>query len=523
MTGMIMVPRFLQQLELDTSADERAIRRAYAQKLKKIDQEADPAGFQALRAAYDAALMWARQPSRSAPEQDLDAEDEDEADAAPSPAPTASFAPPNVAIPKLRVEATSPPPAAAPVPVPTQQDDAAAHANTAFAGFMDTFKAAAANPKTMPDYHTWQAALEKIMAGDALISMTARELFEYKFAALLTQGWKPGHEALLVAATNVFRWNEDRRHLQSFGNIGFVLDRALQERALFDRLPPKDRAQQRALIQRLRNPSEPNRRELQDSFLLLENTVRNFPTWLGIITDVSQLPRWRELYAALPPSKRGKQVPLGQLPQHPTSTGSRRSGWWMALLLVILVNGARLLSNGSGPQPTVSSGQSTIANKLLAPTDPMPVPPPTQAFRSDPVDPRHGRQPPPPLSQKAVAALVKKAPSPEVCDEVFRITQVYDLDTPYQSANPGPAFDRQIVACVAKRHWPMSMMSDVSVQQALRREKARLAANNKKLQADIDHLYLRGDKPNQPPSAPAVHQQGVFKESTATGASADVE
>lgn len=517
-----MAPRFLQQLELDTTADERAIRRAYAQKLKKIDQEADPAGFQALRAAYDAALMWARQPSRSAPEQDVAAEDE--ANAVPSPAPAPSFAPPNVAVPKLRAEPTAPPPVApAPVPAPAPQDEAVAQANAAFTSFMDGFKAAATNPKTMPDYHTWQAALEKLMAGDTLISMTARELFEYRFATLLTQGWKPGHEALLVAATNVFRWNEDRRHLQNFGNVGFVLDRALQERALFDRLPPKDRAQQRALIQRLRNPSEPSRRELQDSFLLLENTVRNFPTWLGIITDVSQLPRWRELYAALPPGKRGKQVPLGQLPQHPTSTGSRRSGWWIVLLLVILVNGARLLSNSSGPQPTVSPGQSTIANKLLAPANPMPVPPPTQAFSSDPVDPRHGRQPPPPLSQKAVAALVRKAPSPEVCDEVFRITQVYDLDTPYQSANPGPAFDRQIVACVAKRHWPMSMMSDVSVQQALSREKARLAANNKKLQADIDHLYLRGDKPNPLPPAPAPRLQGIFKESTATGASANVE
>ena len=519
-----MVPRFLQQLELDTTADERAIRRAYAQKLKKIDQEADPAGFQALRAAYDAALMWARQPSRSAPEQDPAAESD--ADAAPGPAPAPSFAPPNVAVPKLRAEPTAPPPLApAPVPAPAPQDEAVAQANAAFASFMDGFEAAAANPKTMPDYHTWQAALEKRMASDALISMTARELFEYRFAALLTQGWKPGHEALLVAATNVFRWNEDRRHLQNFGNIGFVLDRALQERALFDRLQPKDRAQQRALIQRLRNPSEPSRRELQDSFVLLENTVRNFPTWLGIITDVNQLPRWRELYAALPPGKRGKQVPTGQLPQYATSTGSRWNGWWVVLVLVVLVNGARLISGGSAPQPTVFPGPSTTANRLLPPAEPMPAPPLTTSFNSSPADdPRHGRQPPPPLSQKAVAALVRKAPSPEVCDEVFRISQVYDLGTPYQSANPGPAFDRQIVACVGKRYWPMSMMGDVSVQQALSREKARLAADTKKLQADLDHIHLRGDKPNPPPpppAAPAPRLQGIFKESTATSATAN--
>jgi len=376
-----MAPRFLQQLELDTTADERAIRRAYAQKLKKIDQEANPAGFQALRAAYDAALMWARQPGRSAPEQDLAAEDQANAVASPAPAP--SFAPPNVAVPKLRAEPTAPPPVApAPVPAPAPQDEAVAQANATFVSFMDGFKAAAANPKTMPDYHTWQAALEKRMAGDALISMTARELFEYRFAALLTQGWKPGHEALLVAATNVFRWNEDRRHLQNFGNVGFVLDRALQERALFDRLPPKDRAQQRALIQRLRNPSEPSRRELQDSFVLLENTLRNFPTWLGIITDVSQLPRWRELYAALPPGKRGKQAPQRQSSGPSSSKQSSFSWWWVWLVLIVLINGARLLGNGPVPQSTVSHESSTAGgHDLLAQRSPSPTiaPPPASS------------------------------------------------------------------------------------------------------------------------------------------------
>jgi len=495
-----MAPHFLQRLELDATADERAIRRAYAQKLKKIDQEAEPAAFQELRSAYDMALRWARRPSKIEPARDAELAGAN-LEAAPPLEIAHSYVPRNVAVPKLRAAAPA-------VGAPVLGEDASALATAAYAKFMSRFEAAAADPGAIPDAKVWQASLEEVIAGEELVSMTAREIFERKFANLLAQGWKPGHEALFVSAANVFRWDEDRRHLQSFGHVGFVLERALQERASFHRQKPEYRAQQRTVIVRLRNPAEPSRDELSSSFALLENVVRNFPTWLGIITDVSKLPRWRELHAELPQHKQARPISNGQLPVPPAPSKSW-NGLWVVLLLVVLANMGRFLSNGPASQPTVFPSQSTTSGQLFAPTE-TPATQPTALLGAAPagltsIPPA----PKPQLSQKAVAALVKKAPSPEVCDEVFRISQVHGLGTPQQDADPGPGFDRQIVACVAKRYWPTSLGSDASVEQALRRERARLAENNKKLRAQMDKIYL--EPTNPPPPSPVTRPlRGVF-------------
>lgn len=51
----------LRELGLDADADERAVKRAYATRLKTARPETDPEGFQALNEAYQAALEWLRQ------------------------------------------------------------------------------------------------------------------------------------------------------------------------------------------------------------------------------------------------------------------------------------------------------------------------------------------------------------------------------------------------------------------------------------------------------------------------------
>jgi len=57
---------FLEQLGLDQTADATTIRRAYARRLKQVDQEADPEAFAALRTAYEQALAWSEQPNAAA-------------------------------------------------------------------------------------------------------------------------------------------------------------------------------------------------------------------------------------------------------------------------------------------------------------------------------------------------------------------------------------------------------------------------------------------------------------------------
>jgi tetratricopeptide (TPR) repeat protein len=263
---------FMEFLGLAPDADERAIRRAYATRLKQIDQEADPAAFQSLREAYDSALLWVRHRSDAGQEVAIVADVPD----------------------AVTTIANEQPQAPSPSPSP-EQDAPAKQARVVFSEFQQLMPAL-----PVDDDCPWQQALRHGLADERLVGISARELFEYHIATLLADGWQPGHEALLVAAVTIFGWSDDRRRVRRLGQAGAMLDVAINERATFDQQAPEVRYEQRQLLLRLRDGSPPGTRELINDTPLLEQLIARFPTWLAMVASAPNIMQWRALHAQLP-------------------------------------------------------------------------------------------------------------------------------------------------------------------------------------------------------------------------------
>jgi tetratricopeptide (TPR) repeat protein len=346
---------FLQRLALAGDADERAIRRAYARELKLIDQEHDPAGFQDLRAAYDAALFRVRHPDAFA-----------DTFAAADPAPETPALPPAVeavaqvtqVAPVPQMACPAPPAADATAPMADAASPVNGHApqasaqppaedpvtlgNAVFDEFCVRLPPLAATAGSPIESDTpWRRALQDSLDDLRLFGIDARLQFELRVAILLAEGWRPGHEALLVAAVDVFDWAADRRRVLNLGQAGMLLDLAIDERALFDTQDDEDSEAQRRLLQRLRaSPSRPPTwRELALNAHTLEMLIARFPHWLAMVADVDTVVHWRRLNQDMPGWRRALAL-LGQQRAASKSQSPARGGYswswrWAAVVLVL--------------------------------------------------------------------------------------------------------------------------------------------------------------------------------------------
>ena len=469
---------FLEYLELDDTADERAIRRAYARKLKLIDQETDAAGFQALREAYEVALQWARWQQQQAEQQtSLPAEDNgDEATSAES-------APPVVAsplAPKPGQDGNQGPAPMVDLLLDTVPPEAAA--GEVFSGLLAELAALSSAAGWSSD-KLHQDKLLRCLDDPRLLSIAARDIFEWYVAECLASGWRPGHEALLVAATQVFSWDNDPRRLARFGWVGDALNRAIVERAGFDQQAESERKAQRDLIARLRDPAPPSHGELIAKMPLVEWVISHFPTWLPLITNMENLRLWRELDTRVPAWRRRFSFQRRSSAKPPSTFASvpEKQGinWrWSSVFLVYVF--FRLVSELTGshsPPPVApaagvpSAFMQQSRNAYSPGTYSSPA---VNAFRADPLKiPENDPKPP---SKAQLSALVNGVPSLEKCDEISRLTQVFKIGTAQPLSQFGPAFEQQVINCANAGLWPRSVYQDPAVQEAVRHEEQKSIA-----------------------------------------------
>ncbi|WP_426337892.1 TonB C-terminal domain-containing protein [Pseudoduganella sp. S-14] len=329
---------FLLRLGLDAGADAKDIRRAYARELKKVDQEADPDGFQELRQAYEVALQW-------------QAHQEFEGQAA-VPAGVEEAA----GTQQAAAAEPAPPIVAQPAP-----DDPYQLADQAFTQFQSSAQELVSKNESRHQSR-WRETLQASLSHDSLLNLTARTIFEARIAHLLATGWKPGHETLFVAASEVLDWARDSRRIQQFGEAGAMVDRAIDQWKLYESMSAHSMGTVKQLIQTVRNTPNPERLAARDDLILFHQLTDRFYHWFSIIIDREILQKWHQAaQAEIARNGTTGAVPLGEAPVESSSkSGWTWSGWQITFMIILLVKGcAALLTSGShGPSYPSATGQA---------------------------------------------------------------------------------------------------------------------------------------------------------------------
>ena len=445
---MSHIPPFLEQLDLGLDADERGIRRAYARRLKLIDQEADLAGFQQLREAYETALNWARyqaQAQAAAAQSDTNSGAEVAESTGDRLQPHTDSEPEQLASSGEAAMAET-------MPSP----DTLAHA--VFEDLLASLQLDSLKEKLRA-----VQALEQALADLRLVNIDARGYFEWLVARTLAEGWRPGHEVLFVAAAECFDWFNDQHRLVQFGRVGQFINTALNERSTYDRQSGRARDTQRQLILQLRQAEHPGAARVIKNLPHLEQLIRTFPHWLSIITPADNINRWREWDQSIPSWRRRLtyQSPVPSMTPAPKKSVSWNRPWVAFFIFMAIIQLAKLGNQSPSSSSSHSSPSSTSRTFEPSSADwkkPEPLPLDTlnplakhQAYPSDnnlypELQPNHDPKPKqtkprerPAASLKPVAMTDHAGPRPDVPLDLtrhFREPMLMLMQTPSPRSPP---------------------------------------------------------------------------------------
>lgn len=326
---------FLLALGLDEQADERAIRRAYARRLKQIDQAADLGGFQALREAYETALAWAQYRQR----EETQVQQEGQLRAQPSLQLEAQ-SPAAAAMQSADVDAT-PQAAAAGLSTPAEEAPSGLTAaeqalELVWQRYQDDVTALAA-ARGLTNEAGWERILRARLADEELINIDARTQFEWRIVHTLGNGWRRGHEALFPAAIAVFGWADECRALAQFGYDGKLLNQAIDEHNLFFSQEIAVRSVQQRITTLLRRETQADPIEIRWSMRELESMQERFPALLLLNTNPDNVAHWREVYANYQAAPALADPALSNLALPEPSLEEGQSYWWRAVCLLYVV------------------------------------------------------------------------------------------------------------------------------------------------------------------------------------------
>jgi len=267
------------RLSLAPGADTDAVERAYAHALKQIDQDSQGEAFGNLRAAYEAALAWAR-------EHGLGAEDDATSDASP------------VAIDAVLDE------------------------------WLDRLKVlplAAPMPHEAPDF---DVVLAQALRDERLAAPAAQQALETRIAsALALDPWQ--RVGLFEAAIACFHWDTDDCGQLADRWIASWIVQACGESLLWRGQADQERARQLAAIDAALAHPVPTVALLTQHFFAMDTLMSHYGYWLSLRMPNHILQAWSQAYHA--PGFKRPAAPKVRLPRAPFKLNAR-----MVIILALL-------------------------------------------------------------------------------------------------------------------------------------------------------------------------------------------